>query len=106
MPDRSLPITARQNPQNVPILSSTGWRIHEGSLLAWQRRYPLRHGRRSQKDDPDKVARDGFDAMVSGEGQIVSSSKNKVQATMAHIIPSDTLAEQRRKMAAPGTAKH
>lgn len=58
-----------------------------------------------EKDDPAKVARDGWDAMIAGEAHIVSGWKNKLQAAAAHITPAAVLAEQHRKMAEPGTAK-
>ena len=38
----------------------------------------------ADKDDPAKVAKDGFEAMMSGEGGIVSGIKNKLQAAAAH----------------------
>ena len=43
--------------------------------------------------------------MMSGETGVVSGFKNKVQVAMAHVTPSDTLAEQHRKMAEPGSGK-
>lgn len=57
------------------------------------------------KDDPAKVAGDGFNAMMSGEGNVVSGWKNKLQATIANVTPSGVLAEQHRKMAEPGSAE-
>ncbi|MFC6490974.1 SDR family NAD(P)-dependent oxidoreductase [Nitratireductor sp. GCM10026969] len=59
----------------------------------------------SDKDDPAKVARAGFDAMMKGESGVVTGFSNKMQAAMAHLMPADWLAEKHRKMAAPGTAK-
>jgi short-subunit dehydrogenase len=56
-----------------------------------------------EKDDPAKVAKDGFDAMMSGEGDVVSGWKNKLQTTLAAVTPSGVLAEQHRKMAEPGS---
>ena len=58
----------------------------------------------AKKDDPADVAKDGFKAMMDGDGDIVSGIKNKLQAAMAHITPAPILAEQHRKMAEPGTA--
>ncbi len=58
-----------------------------------------------QKDDPGKVARDGWDALMKGEAHIVSGWKNKMQAAAAHVAPASILAEQHRRMAEPGTAK-
>jgi short-subunit dehydrogenase len=42
----------------------------------------------SEKDDPAEVARDGFEALMAGKDHVVAGSfKNKVQATMSHILP-------------------
>ncbi len=60
---------------------------------------------RQEKDDPAEVARDGFDAMMSGEGDVVSGWKNKLQATVANVTPAGVLAEQHRKMAEPGSGE-
>ncbi|ABD86787.1 SDR family NAD(P)-dependent oxidoreductase [Rhodopseudomonas palustris] len=57
------------------------------------------------KDDPCYVARIGFDAMMSGEGDVVSGWKNKLQSRVAHVVPAGVLASQHRKWAEPGTAK-
>lgn len=58
-----------------------------------------------KKDDPADVAKTGFDAMMKGEGDVVSGWKNKLQSAIANVTPSSMLAEQHRKMAEPGTAK-
>jgi short-subunit dehydrogenase len=58
-----------------------------------------------EKDDPAKVARDGWDAMMSGAGHIVSGWKNKLQAAMSHVTPDSALAKMHRGMAEPGTGK-
>ena len=40
----------------------------------------------SEKDDPEEVAREGFEALMAGKDDVVTDSfKNKVQATMAHM---------------------
>ena len=59
-----------------------------------------------EKDDPAKVARDGFDAMMKGHGDVVSGWKNKLQTTIANVTPAGILAEQHRKMAEPGSGKN
>jgi short-subunit dehydrogenase len=59
----------------------------------------------AEKDDPVDVANNGFDAMMKGEGDIVTGFKNKVQTTAANVTPAGVLASQHRKMAEPGTAK-
>jgi short-subunit dehydrogenase len=55
------------------------------------------------KDDPADVARVGFDAMMRGDGDVVSGWKNKLQAAVASVTPASILAEQHRKLAAPGS---
>ncbi len=59
------------------------------------------------KDDPQDVAKVGFDAMMDGEADVVAGWKNKFQAAMANVTPNAMLAERHAKIAAPGTAnKH
>src|SRR4051794_29190470 len=58
-----------------------------------------------QKDPADDVAKQGFDAMMAGEGDVVTGLKNKVQTTVANVTPAGALAKQHRGMAEPGTAK-
>jgi short-subunit dehydrogenase len=58
-----------------------------------------------EKDDPAKVAKDGFEAMMKGEGDVVSGWKNKLQTTIANVTPAGMLAEQHRKMAEPGSGE-
>jgi short-subunit dehydrogenase len=58
-----------------------------------------------EKDDAAEVARAGFDAMMRGEGDIVTGMKNKIQSSVANVTPAAALARQHRKMAEPGTAK-
>jgi len=59
-----------------------------------------------EKDDPAVVAKDGFEAMLAGEADVVSGWKNKLQTSIATVTPNEMLAEQHRKMAEPGSAKH
>jgi hypothetical protein len=60
----------------------------------------------AKKDDPAVVARTGFDAMMRGDGDVVSGWHNKLQTAIASITPAGVLAEQHRRKAAPGTAKY
>ncbi|TYL85624.1 SDR family NAD(P)-dependent oxidoreductase [Bradyrhizobium rifense] len=57
------------------------------------------------KDDAAMVARKGFEAMMNGEGDVVTGLKNKIQSAVANVTPAETLAKQHRKQAEPGTAK-
>jgi uncharacterized protein len=60
----------------------------------------------SKKDDPAEVARQGFKAMMDGDGDVVTGWHNKLQSAIALLTPSDVLAEMHRKQAAPGSARH
>ncbi len=59
----------------------------------------------AEKDDPADVAKTGYDAMMRGDGDIVSGWKNKVQSAVANVTPAGILAEQHRKMAEPGSGE-
>ena len=61
-------------------------------------------GANPSKSDPADVAKDGYEAVMSGKASIVSGWKNKVQQAAAGVIPNAVLAEQHRTMAEPGTA--
>ncbi len=59
----------------------------------------------SEKADAGDVAKDGFEAMMRGDADVVSGWKNKLQTSLASVTPSTILAEQHRKQAEPGSAK-
>lgn len=59
-----------------------------------------------RKADPADVAKAGFEAMMDGESDVVAGWRNKLQAILANVTPAELLAEQHRKMAEPGSAKH
>ncbi len=59
----------------------------------------------AEKASPLDVAKDGFKAMMAGDGSIVSGIQNKIQVAAAHVVPAATLARQHSKMAKPGTAE-
>ena len=59
----------------------------------------------TQKKQPaDEVAKTGFEAMMRGDGDVVTGWTNKLRAAISTITPSGVLAEQHRKLAEPGTA--
>jgi uncharacterized membrane protein len=58
----------------------------------------------SSKDDPVGVAKAGYEAMMRGDGDVVSGWRNKLISTVASVTPAGVLAEQHRKMAEPGGA--
>jgi short-subunit dehydrogenase len=56
----------------------------------------------AEKDDPADVAKTGFEALMGGDDHVVAGSfKNKVDATMAHVLPDTVLADMHRKKAKP-----
>ena len=55
----------------------------------------------SEKDDAAEVAKVGYDAMMKGEGEVISGWKNKLQTIVANVTPSGLLARQHARMAAP-----
>jgi len=59
----------------------------------------------SDKADPAKVAKDGWDALMAGKATIVSGFSNKAQVAASGVIPQSVLAAQHRKMAEPGSAE-
>ena len=62
-------------------------------------------GADEKKDSPLDVAAVGYEAMMRGDGDVVSGWRNKLQTVMANVTPSGMLAEQHRKQAEPGSAK-
>jgi short-subunit dehydrogenase len=56
-----------------------------------------------KKADPADVAKLGFEAMMKGEGDVVSGLKNKMQVAMSGVLSQDRLAEQNRKLSEPGS---
>jgi hypothetical protein len=56
----------------------------------------------SEKDDAAEVARAGFDAMMKGEGDIVTGMKNKIESSIANVTPAGALAKQHRKNGGAG----
>ena len=59
----------------------------------------------SEKADPADVAKVGFEAMQSGDDQVIAGFKNKLQVAAAHVAPATMLAEQHRKQAEPGSGR-
>jgi len=59
----------------------------------------------SKKDDPIDVAKTGFEAMMRGDGDVVSGWHNKLKTAIASVTPAGILAEQHRNEAEPGSAK-
>jgi short-subunit dehydrogenase len=58
------------------------------------------------KDSPEDVARDGFEALMAGKERVVSHSlSTKAQGRGSRFIPDSVKAEMHRKMAEPGSAR-
>ncbi len=55
----------------------------------------------AKKDDPAMVAAQGFQAMMKGEGDVVTGWHNKLQAAIAKLMPAGVTAEMHRQMAKP-----
>ncbi len=51
--------------------------------------------------DPAKVAKDGYDALLTGRTQITSGLMNKVQRLFADVLPAELVAKMHRKLAEP-----
>lgn len=51
--------------------------------------------------DPADVAKDGYEALMSGKDKVVSGFKNKMQVLMSHIMPDTMVAEQMKKQQEP-----
>ena len=59
----------------------------------------------AKKADANKVARDGWDALMAGKGHVVSGLMNKLQVAASSVIPASTLAQSHRDMAEPGSGQ-
>lgn len=53
------------------------------------------------KDSPSMVAQTGFDAMLRGDGDVVTGWHNKLQAAIAHVVPAGMLAKAHGALARP-----
>jgi uncharacterized protein len=60
-------------------------------------------GSTEQKSDPVEVARRGYDAMIRGEREVVPGLMNKIQTSLAGIVPESWIAAVHRRMARPGS---
>jgi hypothetical protein len=51
--------------------------------------------------DPVQVARDGYEALMSGDDKIISGFKNKIMVGMSNVMPESAVANQMNKMQEP-----
>jgi uncharacterized protein len=61
-------------------------------------------GATGQKSDPVDVARRGYDAMMRGDREVVPGLMNKIQTSLAGVVPESWIAAVHRRMARPGSA--
>ncbi len=47
--------------------------------------------------DPADVAKDGFDALMSGKDMVISGVKNKMQVAMGNVVPDSMVADNTKK---------
>lgn len=51
--------------------------------------------------DPVKVAKDGYEALMSGDDKVISGVKNKVMVGISNVMPESAVADQMNKMQQP-----
>ncbi len=62
-------------------------------------------GAMEDKDDPDEVARDGYEALMAGKPHVVAGSfKNRVQAEVSTHLPDRVGSKLQERLAKPGSA--
>lgn len=58
------------------------------------------------KDDPARVAEQGFDALMSGERTVVAGSLSTTASSVANAVPPDAVkGRMHRSVAEPGSAE-
>jgi uncharacterized protein len=61
-----------------------------------------RLGQMEDKDDPQEVARDGYEALMAGRASVVAGSfRNRIQAEVATHLPDGLAAPIFARMAKP-----
>ncbi len=55
--------------------------------------------------DPAKVAKDGYEALMSGDDKVISGFKNKASVAMSNMIPDRKAADMMKKQQEPATKK-
>jgi len=64
-----------------------------------------RVGASDSKDDPAQVARQGFDALMAGEAQVLGGSLgSRAMGAMSRVTPDALAAKANRKLSEPGSA--
>src|SRR4051794_8020747 len=63
-------------------------------------------GQMKNKDDPRRVARDGYEALVAGKDHVVAGSvKNKAQVAAGRVLPDKVAAAAHVPLSKPGSGK-
>jgi short-subunit dehydrogenase len=57
------------------------------------------------KADPYEVAKQGFDAMLKGEADVVAGFRNRLELALSKVLPAQAVAEMHRRQVAPGTGR-
>lgn len=55
--------------------------------------------------NPEQVAKDGYEALMSGDDKVISGMKNKVMVGASNVMPEATVANQMNKMQQPRDKK-
>jgi uncharacterized protein len=64
-------------------------------------------GKADKKDDPALVARQGFEAMMTGKDSVLAGSlKTRIGGLMNEVLPETVKAAEVAKRSRPGSAKH
>ena len=59
----------------------------------------------NKKDDPAEVAKQGFEALMSGKDAVIAGSPmTKIQGNVSKVLPDTINAEQHRQLTEPGSA--
>lgn len=59
-----------------------------------------------QKDNPEDVARMGFEALMAGAERVIAASRSsKLQGRGSRLLPDSVKAQMHRRMAEPGSAR-
>jgi hypothetical protein len=62
-------------------------------------------GREQPDDDPDVIAKQGFDALMKGKNTIIAGGMaTKAQGAAAKVLPDSGKADRHHSMAEPGSA--
>jgi uncharacterized protein len=56
--------------------------------------------------DAATVAKDGFEALMSGKDMVISGFKNKMSVAMSNVLPDERVADQVKKQQSPAEKAH